>query len=168
MSFLHEYEFAFWIDAWLADSFPEMDTTRLSENLSSEIEVMLLSEEYRTITERSKDDILICQVCEFRYMCNDCRIPQKNLDGEWFYKDECTYNPFISKWNHEAGFVSLADSGVPCLPSYEVDIEKLQRAFKLHGAHIDFSGQHSSQGKIDYSPKILELFIRLTVSKSCN
>ena len=32
--------------------------------------------------------------------------------GEWFFDEECNYNPFISKWKNGNGYLSLNDFGV--------------------------------------------------------
>ena len=45
-----------------------------------------------------KDEIEVCQDCEFRYMCSDCRIYIKD-DSNVFSKPlKCNYNPYIGKW----------------------------------------------------------------------
>lgn len=59
----------------------------------------------------NKDQCDICKVCEYRHMCTDNRIPSQKLNGTWFYKSECNYNPFISKWRGEDGYVSVFDLG---------------------------------------------------------
>ena len=60
-----------------------------------------------------KDDCDVCKVCEMRYMCNDPRIPIRREESNEYYHDrECDYNPFISKWKGEQGYLSLKDIGV--------------------------------------------------------
>ena len=59
-----------------------------------------------------KDICDVCKDCEFRHMCIDNRIPFQRKKNEWYHKIECNYNPYIAKWAHEEGFVSLAESGV--------------------------------------------------------
>ena len=43
----------------------------------------------------SKDKIETCQVCEFRYLCNDCRPLAASLTTR---ASNCCYNPFVGKW----------------------------------------------------------------------
>jgi radical SAM protein with 4Fe4S-binding SPASM domain len=41
----------------------------------------------------SKDQISVCQDCEFRYVCQDCRA--FTLDNNLYSKPaKCTYNPY--------------------------------------------------------------------------
>lgn len=49
-----------------------------------------------------KDDIEICKVCEFRYMCIDGRIPKRGeRDRFWRHSSSCNYDPLMGKWAHE-------------------------------------------------------------------
>lgn len=53
-----------------------------------------------------KDKIDICQDCEFRYFCHDQRVPiEKN--GFFINDIECAYNPFITKWSDEEGYITV-------------------------------------------------------------
>lgn len=45
--------------------------------------------------EISKDTIETCCVCEFRYLCNDCRPLAASLTAR---ANNCSYNPFVGKW----------------------------------------------------------------------
>lgn len=62
----------------------------------------------------NKDKIDICRDCEFRYMCIDSRIPKQRVDNTWYYETECDYNPYISKWKGEGGYINLEETGVMC------------------------------------------------------
>ena len=53
-----------------------------------------------------KKNIAVCMDCEFRYACPDDRKPIK-IGLEYHHKFECNYNPYIIKWKHEKGFVSV-------------------------------------------------------------
>ena len=44
--------------------------------------------------------------------CIDNRTPYQRSEKEWYHKEPCNYNPYLAKWEHEEGFVSLADCGV--------------------------------------------------------
>ncbi|ETN96133.1 grasp-with-spasm system SPASM domain peptide maturase [Zhouia amylolytica] len=70
------------------------------------------SKDFQKYWYSCKDQCEICKVCEYRNMCTDNRIPSQKLDGTWFYGSECNYNPYISKWRGEEGFVSVFDLGV--------------------------------------------------------
>jgi len=59
----------------------------------------------------NKNQTLVCKDCEFRYMCTDARVPEKGAE-QWFHHFECVYNPYLSKWNSEAGYLSLEESGI--------------------------------------------------------
>jgi hypothetical protein len=59
-----------------------------------------------------KSDVDVCNVCEFRRVCLDDRIFLKREDETYYSLSECIYNPFISKWSHEEGYLSLAECGV--------------------------------------------------------
>ena len=59
----------------------------------------------------NKNETLVCQDCEFRYMCIDARVPQKG-NGLWYHLQECQYNPYVSKWQNEEDYIDLAAAGV--------------------------------------------------------
>lgn len=59
----------------------------------------------------TKNKINICNVCEFRHMCTDKR-EINQLNGTWFYSQECSYNPYICKWRDEDGYLNLKESGI--------------------------------------------------------
>lgn len=61
----------------------------------------------------SKKSTLVCNICEFRRLCVDNRIPLKaDIENTWYYNTDCAYNPYISKWEEEEGYLSLEESGV--------------------------------------------------------
>ncbi len=43
-----------------------------------------------------KDDISICKVCEFRYVCSDCRA--FTVDGTHSKPAKCSYDPYTGNW----------------------------------------------------------------------
>ena len=43
----------------------------------------------------SRDYIDVCQDCEYRYICADCRPLAKSL----YSRGECAYNPYLGRWN---------------------------------------------------------------------
>lgn len=60
----------------------------------------------------TKDKVLVCSDCEFRYMCSDCRVFIQDTDNKLSKPSKCEYNPYISLWKHEKGYVSELESGV--------------------------------------------------------
>lgn len=60
----------------------------------------------------SKDLCDVCKHCEYRYMCMDNRVPYQRKDGGWYHKEECNYNPYISKWKGDKKYKSLSECGV--------------------------------------------------------
>jgi hypothetical protein len=59
----------------------------------------------------TKESILICKDCEFRFMCVN-PIKLKKTGENWIYDIECNYNPYISKWSEEDDYLSLKSVGV--------------------------------------------------------
>jgi hypothetical protein len=87
-----------------------------------------ISSLYRSkIWNLNKDKIDVCSECEFRYVCNDKRIPVKRINSSWYHESECNYNPFIAKWKWEKGFQTLKECGVICdKKEYTIDAAKLK------------------------------------------
>ena len=78
-----------------------------------DLESLKTNEEYLKLINIKVEQIAVCRQCEFRYMCTDIKVPRStNFSSETFVKDECRYNPFISKWKHEEGYTNLAECGV--------------------------------------------------------
>ncbi|MEG0915649.1 MAG: hypothetical protein RSF68_01400 [Myroides sp.] len=73
----------------------------------------------------SKDKCLVCKECEFRYMCIDNRIPKKNQNNMYYYVDECSYNPYISKWNNDKDYYTLSQIGIK-YPDFTVDENEIK------------------------------------------
>lgn len=70
------------------------------------------SPEFKKYSLVSKDKCDVCRDCEFRYMCNDNRLPIQRNKSEWYFESECPYNPYIAKWNNEEGYKNLSDCGI--------------------------------------------------------
>lgn len=73
---------------------------------------LILSKGIDKFWTASKDKCLVCKDCDLRHVCIDNRIPYRSKIGEWYHKDECSYNPYICKWKGEQGYRTLKDSGV--------------------------------------------------------
>ena len=54
-----------------------------------------------------KDNIDVCQNCEYRYICTDCRAFIKDPNNIFSHPLKCTYNPYIAKWKDEDGWISV-------------------------------------------------------------
>ena len=75
-----------------------------------------------------KEDTIVCNDCEFRRFCIDNRIPQKTAANKWYHKDECAYNPYISKWQHEEDYLPVAQCGISATAEgVRIDLEKLDK-----------------------------------------
>lgn len=76
-----------------------------------------------------KSETLVCKHCEFRYMCTDARVPLKG-SGHWYHQTDCQYNPYLSKWQHDENYFSLAASGVSVSETgCTIDKKKLTKMF---------------------------------------
>ncbi|MDR0803254.1 grasp-with-spasm system SPASM domain peptide maturase [Fluviicola sp.] len=59
----------------------------------------------------TKESILVCSDCEFRWMCSDCRVFIQD-ENVYSKPSKCGYNPYISKWINESGYVTESECGV--------------------------------------------------------
>jgi len=75
-----------------------------------------------------KDDIDVCRDCEFRYMCSDCRAFIKDPNNIFSQPVKCFYNPYISKWKGDEGYVPIEQCGTYSRnEGFVVDIKKVQK-----------------------------------------
>lgn len=56
------------------------------------------SQSFQMVWKIKKDDIAVCQDCEFRYICNDCRAFVKNISDK---PKKCNFNPYLSLWDDD-------------------------------------------------------------------
>jgi SPASM domain peptide maturase of grasp-with-spasm system len=54
--------------------------------------------EFKALWGITKDKIHSCKVCEFRYMCSDCRAYVENPDDDYSKPLKCGYDPYTNKW----------------------------------------------------------------------
>ncbi len=73
---------------------PSMNTS-FSNIGDSNIYEILLSKEFQEPWSISKDMIQTCKICEFRYMCTDCRA---FLTDKFAQPKKCSYDPILAKW----------------------------------------------------------------------
>jgi SPASM domain peptide maturase of grasp-with-spasm system len=65
----------------------------------SSLEDIVNNKDFRKIWNVKKDLIDVCKDCEFRYMCVDNRNPIQRNAYEWYFVDDCHYNPYVNRWN---------------------------------------------------------------------
>lgn len=65
----------------------------------TEILSLLKNKKFTEFWSIKKDNIFICNKCEYRYMCVDNRRPMfLNKDNFWVLEGECNYNLSTAKW----------------------------------------------------------------------
>lgn len=57
------------------------------------------SQDFQKYSHISKDQILICKDCEYRYICTDCRAFISNDDDILSKPSKCGYDPYLGVWN---------------------------------------------------------------------
>ena len=92
------------------------DFGQIKEINIEQLSKLICSTEFMRLGKVNKTNTRVCEVCEFRYMCVDSRPIYQNGD-KWYHKEECSYNPYISKWDFEENFLSLKESGI------DIDLE---------------------------------------------
>ncbi len=93
----------------------------LTEHLNSIVQ----KKEFQALWHISKNQIDVCNDCEFRAICIDRRIPKKRANGTWYAKEECAYNPYICKEIGEKDYLNLNQCGVYCRgQGFRMDVER--------------------------------------------
>jgi len=59
---------------------------------------VIQNEEFKVKTSINKDQIAICQDCEFRYICTDCRAYLLDQDNPLSKPLKCAYDPYTGVW----------------------------------------------------------------------
>ena len=72
---------------------------------------IIKSSEYLKLGKIRKDHVKVCQDCEFRSICSDCRIYVDNPEDNYSRPAKCDYNPYINLWKGEEGYRSLEECG---------------------------------------------------------
>lgn len=77
---------------------------------------IVASDILQRVWHTTKDNVLVCQDCEYRYACRDCRpLSEGTTDGKGNYftapYPRCTYNPYTGKW--AGGLWKLDKDGKP-------------------------------------------------------
>jgi radical SAM protein with 4Fe4S-binding SPASM domain len=67
--------------------------------LNTSFEEILASKDLHSMWGLTKDQIEVCQDCEYRYACGDCRPAALSESGNLYAKyPRCTYDPYQGKW----------------------------------------------------------------------
>jgi SPASM domain peptide maturase of grasp-with-spasm system len=68
---------------------------RVFGNIATDALEDLITDEFKEIWNVTKDQIEVCKVCEFRYICPDCRAFVKEPLSKPL---KCTYDPYTAEW----------------------------------------------------------------------
>ncbi|MFT3749702.1 MAG: grasp-with-spasm system SPASM domain peptide maturase [Agriterribacter sp.] len=63
------------------------------------IKDILNEKEFFSLWNINKDKIEDCKICEYRYMCQDCRAYLKDRSNVYSKPLKCNYNPYEGKWS---------------------------------------------------------------------
>jgi radical SAM protein with 4Fe4S-binding SPASM domain len=55
--------------------------------------------EFQQYWSINKNQIKICQDCEFRYICTDCRALIEDKNNIYSKPKFCNYDPYTATWN---------------------------------------------------------------------
>lgn len=80
----------------------------------------------------TKDQIDVCKDCELKFMCSNNAKTYKRLNSTYYHKIECNYNPYISKWKEEEGFLDLNNCGVVVTEFFfKINVKKIKEINNL-------------------------------------
>lgn len=71
---------------------------------SSNLRELISDKKFSRYFNIKKNELPVCNKCEFRNICQDNRIPYQDFQGKWQFKNPCGYNPDLMKWNDESGY----------------------------------------------------------------
>lgn len=74
----------------MKESFGNIKDTTLEEALNKK--------GFKKLWNTNKDKIKVCQDCEFRYICTDCRAYIENPEDIYSKPLKCGYNPYTAEW----------------------------------------------------------------------
>lgn len=76
-----------------AISFGKINETTLRD-------VALYHPDFKKMWNINKDQVKVCQDCEFRYMCTDCRVFISDEKDLFSKPQKCNYNPYTATWEN--------------------------------------------------------------------
>lgn len=77
--------------------------------MDKNLKEVVQSQEFQKLWHIKKDDIKVCQDCEFRHMCIDCRAFIKDPKDIYSQPSKCPNNPYIAKWKGEEGYITVEE-----------------------------------------------------------
>lgn len=93
-----------------------------------DLERTIQLEEFQKEWHITKESILICSDCEFRWMCSDCRVFIQDESNSLSKPAKCGYNPYINRWINEEGYLPEAQCGVSISGNQlNIDLKKLNQ-----------------------------------------
>lgn len=103
---------------------------RIAELSADALLELIRSEEFTGLWHIAKDMCCICSDCEYRHMCVDNRIPIKMASGQYTHPARCTYNPYIARWQGQAGYVPVEQCGVFTPEGFVPDAERIEQVLR--------------------------------------
>ncbi|MFO7969426.1 MAG: grasp-with-spasm system SPASM domain peptide maturase [Candidatus Izemoplasmatales bacterium] len=65
---------------------------------TDDLEEVVKRKDFQQLWNITKDNILVCKDCEFRYICPDCRAIIENKDNIFSKPLHCNYDPYTAKY----------------------------------------------------------------------
>ena len=70
---------------------------------NNSLQEIVEGQKLQTVWRNTKDQVLVCQDCEYRYVCFDCRPLSEGVNqgrGDYLSAPypRCTYNPYTGEW----------------------------------------------------------------------
>ena len=59
---------------------------------------MVSSKEFQSLCNLKKEGVKVCQDCEYRYVCTDCKAFIKNPEDLYSKPLKCGSNPYTNEW----------------------------------------------------------------------
>ena len=78
---------------------------------SDDIFKIIESSRFQLLWNTPKNNIQVCSDCEFSSVCFDVRVP-KTSSNNFYFEEECFYNPYIGKTKDDEGYQTLEECGV--------------------------------------------------------
>lgn len=75
---------------------------------TSSLREIVSRSDFQRLWHITKDEIVVCKDCEYRYICTDCRHYIKDKNNIYSQPSKCGYNPYIAKWSDEEGYVPVS------------------------------------------------------------
>jgi radical SAM protein with 4Fe4S-binding SPASM domain len=95
------------------------------------LEQVINQDDFKILWNVKKDSMDVCKDCELRYCCNDNRNPKQRNEDQWYFEEECNYNPYINKWDFEEKYMNLINSGVKSSElGFIINHNKLEKSLK--------------------------------------